>query len=60
MIKMLVSVIHLVKEENLQVGIYNFVMISQCLKETILLLPALPGIISTKMNILSLVRINMV
>ena len=58
--KMLASVINLVKEENHQVGIFNFVMISQCLKETILLLPVLPGIISIKMNILNLVKINMV
>jgi hypothetical protein len=57
---MLALVINLAKEENHQVGIFNFVMISQCLKETILLLPALPGIISIKMNILNLVKIYMV
>jgi hypothetical protein len=47
-------------EENPQVGIFNFVMISQCLKEMILQVPALPGQILIKMNILNLVRINMV
>lgn len=57
---MLASIINLVKEEILLVGTFNFVMTSQCLKEMILHLPALPGPISIKMNILHLVRINMV
>ena len=54
------SNINLEKEEKVQVGIFNFVMISRCLKEMILLLLVLPGPISIKMNILNLVRINMV
>jgi len=54
------SDINLEKEEKVQVGIFNFVMISQYLKEMILLLLVLPGPISIKMNILNLVRINMV
>jgi len=49
-----------VKVEKVQVGIFNFVMIFPCLKEMILLVPALHGTISIKMNTLNLVRINMV
>jgi len=47
-------------EEKVQVGIFNFVMISLCLKEMILLLLVLPGPILIKMSILNLVRKNMV
>jgi len=54
------SNINLKKEEKVQVGIFNFVMISLCLKEMILLPLALPGPTSIKMNTLILVRKNMV
>jgi endonuclease V-like protein UPF0215 family len=47
-------------EEKVQVGIFNFVMISQCLKEMILPVLVLPRSTSIKKLILNLVRKNMV
>jgi hypothetical protein len=46
--------------EKVQVGIFNSVVIFQCLKETILLLLVLLGITSIKKHILLLVNKNMV
>jgi hypothetical protein len=52
--------INLAKKEKVQVGIFNFAMIYQCLKEMIQLLLVLLGLTSIEMHILYLVRINMV
>ena len=60
MLLMIASTIKQVKEEKLQVGIFNFAMIFQCLKEMTLLHPVLPGTILIKTSILNLVKINLV